>query len=78
MKPDPVVLMDPAHEVADLGPEPRLHRARSGGYDIDIEPACPQRRCDFESDKAGADHDRAPRRLRPGDQRSAIAALRRV
>ena len=72
MKPHAVLLVDLAHEVADLGPEDGFHRAYLGRHDIDVEPACPQRRRYFEADKAGADHDRAPRALRSGDQRAAI------
>jgi hypothetical protein len=72
MKPDTVLLMDPAYQLADLVPEYGFHRARLGGHDVDVESTRPQRRRDFEPDKAGANHDCAPRRPRPGDQCAAI------
>ena len=39
MKLDAVLLMDPAYQLADLGPKYGFHRARLGGHDVDVESA---------------------------------------
>src|SRR5262249_50250417 len=67
MKYDAVLLVNGADEVAEFAPEYPLQRPVLGSHDMNLDVARAQRRGDLESDEACTDHDRAPRRLRLGD-----------
>src|ERR1700719_2638449 len=59
---DAMLLVHPAYEVPDFGPKHSFHRPRLRRDDAHLEPACPQRCRDLETDEAGTDHD-GPARL---------------
>jgi len=67
----------PAHEAAELGAEHARQRLLVGRDHVDLEVAGAQRRGDLEPDEAGTDDDGARRLLGLGDQRAAVARLRR-
>ena len=61
MEDDAVLLVQRAHEVAELRPEDALQRPLLGRDDMDLELARAQRGRDLEADEARADHDGAAR-----------------
>ena len=69
---DAVLLVQAAHEVAELGAQHALQRALVRRDDVHVDAARAQRRGDLEADEARADHDRAPRRCRPRDDGAAV------
>ena len=72
MEDDAVLLVQRAHEVAELGAEDALHRPRLGRDHMHLDVAGAQRRGDLEADEARADHDRALGVLRIGDDGAAV------
>src|SRR5262249_4701355 len=73
MKYDAVLLVNRADEVAEFAPEYPLQRPVLWSHDMNLDVARAQRCGDLESDEACPDHDRAPRRLRLGDDGARIA-----
>ena len=72
MEDDAVLLVDRAHEAAELGPQNFLHRMLFRRDDMDLDVARAQRGRDFEADEARPEDDRPARRLRPLDDRPAV------
>ena len=69
---DAVFLVQPPDGRAHVRPQNPLHRDPLGRHDMDFDPARPQGRRRLESDEACAEHDHAPRRLRPLDDGPGI------
>ena len=72
MKDDAVLLVERAHEIAELGAENALQRPRFRRDDMDLDAARAQRRRDFEPDEARADDDRAARASSRRDDGAAV------
>jgi hypothetical protein len=72
MKNDTVLLVQSAHEVAELRPEYALHRPRFRGHHMDLDAAGAQRCRHFEPDEACTDNYSALRAFRRIDDGAAI------
>ncbi len=67
-----MLLVNRAHEAAEVRAQNFLHRMLFRRDDMDLDVARAERGRDFEADEAGAEHDRPARRLRPLDDRPAV------
>ncbi len=72
MKDDAVLLVDAAHEVAELGSEDALERPALGRHHVHLDLAGAQRGRDLEADEARADHHGALGLLGVGDDGARI------
>ena len=72
MKDDTMLLMQRAHEVADVGAEHTLHWPLFRCDDMDLDFPRAQCRRGLEPDEAGADNNRAARAFDGVNDRSAI------
>ena len=59
MEDDAVLLVEGLDEIAHLRAQHPLHRPLLRRHDMNLDLARAQRRCRFQPDEAGADHDRA-------------------
>ena len=73
MEDDAVLLVKRLHKAAQVGTQNSLHRPFFGRDNVNFNVPRAQRRRDFESDEARAQHDRSARRLRPFDDCSGVA-----
>jgi hypothetical protein len=73
MEDDAVLLVQAAHEVAELGTEDALHRSLVRRDDVHLETARAQRGGHFEADEARAEDDGTARRRGASDDRATVA-----